>query len=271
MRIRAGEQEKNMLTIRDYLVIKSNELIQSSRYQLSLQEQRIVLYLISKIKPEDIELKEYEFEIADFCRVCGIEPNGGSAYKHIKNVIKALRDKSMWIKKEDGAETTLAWIDKVTMIANSGKIIVKMDDDMKPYLLQLRKRFTQYELLYTLAMKSQYSIRLYEILKSYEWQGSVIFNIDELKNTMFAEKYTRFPDFKRYVLDIAMREINDLSDIFVSYEIIKEGRKYAKLSYIIETKEDVNEKMETLARIDEVLNPTQTSLFEKVELDVTTI
>lgn len=248
------ESEKKMTQLRDFKVVKSNDLIQKSRFQLSLQEQKIILYMISKIKPEDMELKEYTFEVREFCKVCGLETNSGANYKYIKQTLKALRDRSIWITLDNGSETTLAWIDKVTMNKQSGAVIIKIDEMMKPYLLQLQERFTQYELIYTLAMHSQYSIRLYELLKSYEYQHRKIFNIDDLKRILSAENYTRFPDFKRYVLDISMREINNLSDLNITYEIIKEGRRYAKLDFSIKLKKDLDERLKTWTRIDEVLS-----------------
>jgi len=195
-----SKDERKITEIRNYKVVKANELIQKSRYNLQVQEQKIILYLISKIKPENMDLKEHLFEIKDFCKICGLDDTSGANYKYIKQTLKDLRDKSIWLKLENGAETTLAWIDKVTIFENSGTVIVKIDDMMKPYLLQLKEHFTQYELLYTLGMKSQYSIRLYELLKSYEFQHEKLFEIEELKIRLSAETYNRFPDFKRRVL-----------------------------------------------------------------------
>lgn len=254
--------ERKMLELRDYKVVKANDLIQKSRFQLSLQEQKIILYLISKIKPEDMELKEHTFEIRDFFKLCGLETNSGSNYKYIKQTLKELRDKSIWITLENGSETTLAWLNTVTINKNSGKVIIRIADMMKPYLLQLQKRFTSYELLYTLAMRSQYSIRLYEILKSYEYKKNVVFNINDLKRILSAENYTRFPDFKRNVLEISMREINDLSDLTAHYEIIKEGRRYAKIEFHIKLKKDIDERLKTWAKIDEIINPRQISFLD---------
>jgi plasmid replication initiation protein len=248
------ELKLKMSELRDYKVVKSNDLIQKSRFQLSLQEQKIILYLVSKIKPEDIDFQEHIFEIRDFCKICGLEANSGANYKYIKQTLKKLRDRSIWVLLPNGSETTLAWIDKVTINKNSGSVIIKIDNDMKPYLLQLKERFTSYELLYTLAMKSQYSVRMYELLKSYEWKHGQTFQIEELKRILLAENYTLFPDFKRYVLDISMREINELSDITVTYEIIKEGRKYAKLDFSINLKKGLEKRMKTWKKIGETIS-----------------
>jgi plasmid replication initiation protein len=230
---------------RSFMVVKANELIQKSRFNLSLEEQKILLYLISKIKPEDTELLRYEFGLKDFCQVCGMDERSGGNYTHIKNTLKDLRDKSIWIKLGAKKEATLAWIDYVVIDEQNGFVQIKINELMKPYLLQLKEKFTQYELVYTLVMKSRYSIRLYELLKSYEYQQGNTFAVEDLKSRLSAEHYRRYQDFSRNVLDIALREINDFTDLTVTHEIIKEGRKYAKIKFLVEQKKEMSERMDT--------------------------
>ena len=67
------ETAKNYIQMRQNTVVKANELIQKSRFSLSLQQQKIVLYLISQITPFDEDFKLYEFSIIEFCRVSGID------------------------------------------------------------------------------------------------------------------------------------------------------------------------------------------------------
>jgi plasmid replication initiation protein len=247
---RKKDDKQELVENQTYLVVKSNELIQKSRFNLSLQEQKIILYLISKIKPKDMEIKEHSFEIADFCRVCGLDENNGANYKYIKQTLKDLRDKSVWVEIEKGTETTLSWVNSVTVTQRSGIVKIKLDDMMKPYLIQLREKFTQYELFYTLSMKSQYSIRLYELLKSYEHVQGQIFTVEELKKKLNAENYERFHDFQRKVIDIALREINELSDINVTCIFTKEGRRYAKTKFNVKLKKDLNERLKTWQQIE---------------------
>ena len=258
-----ADKENDTAQLREYKVIKSNDLIQKTRFQLSVQEQKIILFMISKIKPDDEEFITLNFGIQEFCRVCGIDETNGANYKYIKETVKALSDKSAWITLDDGTEVLVRWINKAWINKKSGILKLRLDDDMKPYLLQLQERFTQYELLYTLAMKSQYSIRLYEILKSYEYKRKYIFDIDDLKNRLSAEHYERFPDFKRYVLNTALREINTLSDLKVDYEIIKVGRRFARLEFSITLKKDMNERLQTWANIDEIINISREAFSEK--------
>ena len=95
------KQDNQILEIRNKTVIKANDLIQKSRFNLSLQQQKIVLYLISQITAFDEDFKLYEFSIAEFCKVCGIDDTSGKNYTDLKQAIKDIADKSLWITIED--------------------------------------------------------------------------------------------------------------------------------------------------------------------------
>lgn len=240
---------------RHNVVIKSNELIQHARFSLSAQQQKVVLFIISQIEPYDEELKLYQFKITEFCSVCGIEPKGNN-YNLLKNAIKEIADKSIWITLENGKETLLRWIEKPYIDEKSGNIQIKLDEDMKPYLLQLKERFTAYELIYTLNFKSKYSIRLYEYLKSIHYNKLKPYNttvsIEEFKKVIDST-YTDFKDFHTRVLKPAHKEINKYSDINFEYEIIKNGRKAVEIKLFIETKE-IMHRIETDAENERLLN-----------------
>ena len=233
---------------RDYRIVKSNDLIQKSRFELSAQEQKIILCLISKIKPSDKIFREYEFDIREFCRLCGIDYENGKNYKNARDAIKKLSDKSLWVTLDTGKEVLLRWINEVSMDKKSGLVKISLHNSMKPYLLELKSRFTQYELVYTLGMKSQYAIRLYELLKSYEYREKWLVEIDRLKRMLSAENYDRYADFKRFVIEIGLREINNLSDICVEYEAIKCGRKYNEIKFTVRPKENQEQTTAWLSR-----------------------
>ena len=103
-------------------------------------------------------------------------------------------------------------------------------------------------------MKRQFSIRLYELLKSYEYRHGHTFDIDDLRVKLSAQNYDRFPDFRRFVLDKAISEINELSDIIVSYAIEKKGKRFAKVSFTIKTKENISERIHTWVTIEDKLD-----------------
>lgn len=232
------------------IVVKSNQLIQQSRFSLTTQQQKIVLYIISQIEPSDEEFKLYQFKITDFCAVCGIEPKGDN-YNMLKNAIQSIVNKSIWITLPNGKETTVKWIEKPYIDRNSGTIEIKLDNDMKPYLLKLKEKFTEYELIYTLNFKSKYSIRLYEYLKSIHYnkfeEYTTIISIDDFQ-VILDSSYTDFKDFHSRVLKPAFKEINQYSDINFAYDIVKNGRKATDIRLRISTKETV-ERAETVAEI----------------------
>lgn len=218
---------------RNKVVYKSNKLIQQGKFSLSAQQQKIMLYIISQIQPSDTEFKLYEFNIADFCKVCGIDSGNGNNYKGLKEQIQDICNKSRWITLDNGQETIIRWIDKPYIDKNSGKIKIKLDNDLKPYLLQLKNNFTSYELAYTLNFKSKYSIRFYEYIKSIHYhpleEYEHVITIEEFKQRLNAEKYSNYRDVNARVITPIIREINDKSDMLVEIEPLLYGRKVAAL------------------------------------------
>lgn len=258
-------KESTYLELRNKTVVKANELIQKSRFNLSLQQQKMVLYLISQISPYDEDFKLYEFSIPEFCRVCGIDMTSGKNYQDLKQAIKEIADKSLWINIDEDEETLLRWIEKPYINKKSGVIKIRLDEDMKPFLLQLKQNFTQYELIYTLHFKSKYTIRLYELLKSIHFHELETYtrkySIDELRRILGAETYTEYRDFKRRVLEPSVKEVNDYSDKAVSYEEIKNGRRVTGVQFTLSTK-DVMERLLIRDKIDKELGTDQMSIWD---------
>jgi plasmid replication initiation protein len=235
---------KEMAT-RNYPVVKSNYLIQKTRYELSLAEQKLILHLIQLIEPKDDDFKTYLFSIQDYCKVCGIDYDNGKNYMNIKQSLKNLRDKSFWMEQEDGSETLMAWIEKIKINQRSGVIEVRLDKDLKPYLLQLKTFFTKYNYLYVMTMKSQYSIRLYELLKSYGNIHAIAFEVTELRKLLNLEDdvLPRWVDFKRFVIEQAIKEINQLTDIKIQYVPNKKGRSVFEVEFYGKPKSEAEQVM----------------------------
>ena len=256
------------LEIRNKTVIKSNDLIQMSRFSLTLQQQKIILYLISQITPLDEEFRLYEFSISEFCRVCGIDGASGKNYRSLKTAIKEIRDKSIWIALGDGRETTLAWIEKPYINQGNGTIQVRLDQDMMPFLLQLKQNFTQYEIIWTLHFKSKYTIRLYELVKSIHYHELEIYQkeykIDELKGLLDGEKYREYRDFKRRVLIPSVDEINRFSDKTVFFEEVKQGRKVTAIVFTISSKDSLS-ALKIKSEIEKEFGFDQMTLWDRLE------
>ena len=262
------QEEMSLEAARNRTVVKANELIQKSRFTLTLQQQKVVLYLISQITPYDDDFKLYEFSINEFCKVCGIDETNGKNYLDLKQAVKDIADKSLWITLDDKRETLLRWIEKPYINYNDGTITIKLDNDMKPYLLQLKQNFTEYELLWTLKFRSKYSIRLYELIKSIHFHEletyTKEFSLDELKRMLDAETYTTYQTFKERVLKPAVNEINLYSDKEVEYKPIKTGKKVTKIRFIIASK-DTLERVKLESDIQKEFGLNQMTLWDTLQ------
>lgn len=222
-----------IMTQQSHLVVKHNDLIQKSKNNLTLTQQKLIAYVISLIKPTDTELKKYEITVADFCELCGIDKN--YFYSDFKNIIDDLDSKTVWIETEEKV-FKLRWFLKAEYIKKKGKVLLLLDDDIKKYLLGLKENFTAYELYNILALKSKYSVILYELFKSYAFQREKTFEIENFKKMMNASHYTNFKDFRNRVLDRAFEEVNKYTDLAVDYEPIKKGRKVIAIKIVIKKK-----------------------------------
>lgn len=239
---------------RDYKIVKANEIIQKARFELNLLEQKTFCYAVSKIKPNDAINQEYTISINDYCDVCGISRNSGKTIHDVKNAFKTLRDKSFYLLNENGDFVLIGWLSKVRISPKCGKITFKFDEDLQKYLIGLENNYTQYSLLCVLPMRSSYSIRLYEILKSYIGlkQHVKVFEIEDLKMRLCAP-YERYPDFRRKVLEYATREINLYTDIEASWQPIFKGRRVEKIQFHI-SKRNTLEAIENQYRATSMLD-----------------
>lgn len=235
----AADESFELQKKKGYLVIKSNDLIQKNRYSLSLLEQKTIAYICSMIKPSSSEKSdfqlEYDFNIREYCKICGIDYDNGKNYQNVKAVLKKLSDKSMWI--QFGTKEVLCrWLSKAITDKRNGKVHIILDEDMVPYLFDLKQKFTKYQLYNVMGMRSAFSLRIYELLKSYSFQHTITFNLDELKRLLMVDKlngYARYTDFRRKILEKTQKEINELTDINIYFEPIKTGKKVTGIKFKI--------------------------------------
>lgn len=214
---------------REYLVTKSNKLI-SSNYDLTLQEQKIILTLVSLIdSTKDNSFNVFTMKISDFCDLIGIE---NTNHTHIRKVTKKLMTRVVEI---EDAEKLLQvhWLSSCEYLKSTGYVKLELHRELIPYLLQLKNKFTSYYLSNVLKMKSKYSIRLYEILKSHQYKREALISLDALRAMLKCENYERYSNMRQKVLEVAVREINANTDLFVDYEPIKAGKKVCEVKFTI--------------------------------------
>lgn len=240
---------------RTELVVKSNEIIRNIRYSLSATEMKILAYVISKVVADDTELKKVRFRLYDYMEVAGLSKIGGSDYKRLKKSIQDLRDKSWWIK-EGNTETLFAWFDTAKIDKNTKEVELTLSESLTPYLVQLKSNFSKYELINVLCLKSKYSIRLYEIFKSYLWLGKWEVKVEDLRALInMQDRYRDFTEFKRNILNPSIKEINKYTDLTIELtDTIKNGRNIDLLKFSIIEKRGVQLTLDLIDNQHERLN-----------------
>lgn len=219
---------------RQQLVVMDNDFIQKSKYNLTANQQKLISYIISRIKPADIELGWFVIDISTFCNICGIDRK--HFYNDFRDMIDNLDNKAIWITTEEKT-FKFRWFIETEILHRSGIVRVRLNSNLEKYLLGLDRNFTQFELYNVLPLKSKYSNRLYQLFKSYAFQRRKEIELEDLKAILCAEKYDNFKDFRKRVLEKAVEEINFYTDIVVSYDTIKKGRKVYSILFHINPKE----------------------------------
>lgn len=219
----------------DLVVVKANSLIEAS-YRLSIDEIRILALTIGTMNPKSNQ-KIFDFTVADFVREFP-EINMDNAYKQIQLAIKRIYERS--IKTEDKERVTeFRWVSSRTYFKQEGRFRIAMTEEVMPYLTQLKGQFTQYQLKNIAYFNSIHSIRIYELITQYRSVGNREIVIDDLKKWLQVEEnYSRWNNFKARVLEPAIAEINEKSDLLVEVEQVKRGRSIYALRFIINQKTD---------------------------------
>lgn len=253
------------------IVKKDNRLIEA-KYKLSIHQQRVLFTLLEKIHSSDDDFMHYDIDIGDIAEKFGLE-NGKALYAQMQEAISDLVTKKITI--QEGSQTVvMAWLSYARYTKGQGIVEISFHKDLKPYLLQLKNHFTQYQLSAVARFKSSYSIRFYELLKMNEYLGKGgqfyrKFTIKELREYMQLDDglYENFKDLRIRVIEPAYKEINEFSDIhIVDIEYLKKGRAVSDIRITAEPKNqmmiDVTEDEEETTEVKEDKTEALQALIE---------
>lgn len=221
------------------MVTQGNGLIEARHTNpLTVREQKIVLTMVSMIQPTDEDFKDYEISIKEFSEMLGLE--GSAKYTELKEITKDLMSKSVEIPKADGGWLFANWVSSAEYQKGEGTISLSFSPKLMPYLLQLKNAFTSYRLSNILSLKSTYSIRLYELMKKWQHLGRWECSIENLREKIGVgeDKYPRYANFKARVLKSAVEEVNEKTDLFITFKETKKGRSVNKIEFIIQYSPD---------------------------------
>jgi plasmid replication initiation protein len=225
--INIADEDVNKIKI----VKKSNQLVRSF-YDLSLTEQRIIAMAIAYI--EDETDRKVLIPLASYKRFLDIERVD---LRHINNVLKVLRSNSIVfvnpkdidkLSSEVNKATVTGWVDN--LYVDNGYLKIEFNENVWNYIVDLKKDYTSYQLKTILKLGTKSSLRLYEIFKSYAYRTcEQLIRVSDLRAMlMLDQKYQKLSDFKKQVLDPAIKEINAIlaedNITKITYDSVKNGR-----------------------------------------------
>ena len=215
------------------LVVKSNQVVEAS-YRLSILEQRVLISAIAKI-PKQIAVTDDEIYTVSTNDLQSIGVHEKTAYKELKLAVERLYERS--INFIDGSGSKIRWVQRIDFNDSKSEIAIRFSKDILPYISNVKANFTQYLLSDVATMKSAYSFRLYELVAQYKNIGKRLIGIDDLRLMLdVGKRYKTTGNLIAWVIQPSIDEINEVTNLTVTVEPKKTGRKYTHLEFIIKVK-----------------------------------
>lgn len=228
------------MPLKKQIVKKSNALINAS-YTVTLAEQRLILLAIARSGEDSAEMKNLTVHARDYADQYKVTLN--TAYEALQTAAAQLFERRFsyqrYTDKGHLRDVVSRWVSRVEYGEAEAVVMLSFSDDLLPLLCDLKEKFTLYALEQVADLKSAHSIRLYELLISWRSIGKTpMIEVPDLRRQLGIEEteYPRMTDFKRRVLDYAIQQINEHTDITASYEQHKRGRRIAGFEFRFEVK-----------------------------------
>lgn len=225
-------------------VTMSNELIDAS-YKLSLIEHRLYNYLLSKIKKSDPNWMMVSINVKEFADKFNIEHK--AIYAEVRKAARSLQNSQITIKTSKNKSSKsrsneepylyVSWLASAQY--DNGILEAEFSQKLEPYILELKSNFTKCNIDELSKFSSVYAIKLYQVLKRYaEFDYNVKeFSIEEFRFALaLGNKYPKFSNLKIRVIDSALDEINNKSDITITMNTLKKGKKVTGMKFIVNPK-----------------------------------
>lgn len=221
----------------EIIEVRQSNAITTARYDYTACQLDILFYLLSILRKEDQPNKEYQIHVTEIESITGRDWN----YQQLSEATENMGNRTFNIKTTD--EYQQIWIfQAVKYKKGKGYFTIKLSEDIRPYLFELKNNFTSYQLHSALKLTSKYAKRIYQLASQWKDIGETkAYTIEELKfmlklkdpKNKEPEQFARVSDLKTKVLDIAIHQINEHTDLNISYNLIKQGRAFTSVRFYI--------------------------------------
>ncbi|PZO62521.1 MAG: RepB family plasmid replication initiator protein, partial [Paracoccus denitrificans] len=216
---------------------------------LEVTEQRLILLAIINARETGKGItadSKLEIHAHDYASRFDVSNSG--AYKALKEAVNNLFDRQFSFKEPDKkgnlGVVRSRWVSRIKYIDDSATLEITFAPDVVPLITRLEQHFTSYQLKQVSQLTSKYAIRLYEFLIAWREVGKVPqIEISDFRNRLglLESEYTAMSDFKKRVLEPSIKQINEHTDITVTYEQHKKGRLISGFSFKIKQKQQVKQ------------------------------
>ena len=233
------------------LIVKDNALINAS-YNLDLVEQRLILLAIVEARESGKGINANDpltVHAESYINQFSVHRN--TAYQALKDACDDLfaRQFSYQSISEKGniINHKSRWVSEVAYIDNEAVVRLIFAPAIVPLITKLEEQFTKYEMQQISNLTSAYAVRLYELL--FAWRSTrktplITMHDFRKKIGVLDTEYKRMYDFKKYVLNIALKQVNEHTDIIVKVEQHKTGRSISGFSFSFTQKKVIDQTIE---------------------------
>lgn len=243
----------------DLVIAKDNQLIQNFGFDLSVYEQRILLLCIAKMDSRaEMSNRTFTLHVSDLHNDLGLNINSNSTYELMDEAVTRLFHRFIY-PDQNNRKIKLRWLTMTDYRSGPGEITISFAPEVMIYLSALKNRFTTYKFKYVTQFTCAYSFRFYELFSCWNGKGKQELKLEvaRLKQMLdLGEKYANIHDFKKKVIVPALKEINEFTDISVSFDQSKRGKVITHLIFYFAQKNPVKKpKKITKAYIDKHARP----------------
>lgn len=242
------------------LVVKDNVLINAS-FNLELVEHRLIALAIVEARESETGISSDSFltlHASKYTETFGGERQ--TAYKALKTACDTLfsRQFSYYTLTETGKKThhRSRWVSEIAYTEGDASVKLIFSPAVVPFITRLERDFTSYHTEQISHLSSKYAVRLYELLIAWKTVGKVSFDLEDFRDKigLGSTEYRPMSNFKKFVLDLAVDQINKFTDITVSYEQKKKGVRVSGFAFRMKQKEK---------KLPAATEPTVSELFAK--------
>ena len=231
--------------MKNSLVVKDNALINAS-YNLELTEQRLIMLAIINARESGQGItadSKLEIHASDYAKLFNVSID--ASYKALKEAVNNLfnRQFSYTAEYKRTGKTGVVrsrWVSRIFYVDDLALLEITFAPDVVPLVTRLEEHFTSYQAKQVAHLTSKYATRLYELLIAWREVGKVPqIEISTFRNRLglLENEYTAMSDFKKRVLEPSIKQINEHTDITVTYEQHKKGRLISGFSFKLKQKQ----------------------------------